>query len=111
MSYLWCALTSGSNMQERQGPEMINRDSLHYELTGRFAGLLDDLGKTHLSVRWEPGPKIVRVGACIETYTWDNRMQVIETLLRFERDHADEFAVEFDVVPLAPVQDDDCVEI
>ena len=98
-------------MEERRGPDMISQETLHYELSGRFAELLDDIGKNHISVRWEPGPRIVRVGACIEQYNWDNRMRVIETMLKFERDHADEFAVEFDVVPLAPVQDDDFAEV
>lgn len=90
---------------------MISQETLRFELQGRFSDLQDQLIKTHWSVRWEPGPRIVRVGACIEAYTWDNRMQVIERLLKFERDHADEFAVEFDVVPLAPVQDDEYAEV
>ena len=71
----------------------------------------DATGKVHLSVRWEPGPQIVRVGACIDNYTWETRMQVLERLLAFERDHADEFALEFDIVPLEPVQSDDFAEV
>ncbi len=90
---------------------MISQQTLHYELIGRFEKLLGDLGKTHLSVRWESGPRIVRVGACIDRYTWDTRMLAIKALLDFETAHADEFAVEFDVVPLAPVQDDEYVEV
>ena len=88
---------------------MISTDTLQYELSGR----VNDLGlesKHHISVRWEPGPAIVRVGLMINDYDWDTRMQVLEMLLAFERDHADEFAVEFDIVPLAPVQDDEFAE-
>lgn len=87
---------------------MITADSLKYELVGRFADL--SVGKTHLSVRYEPGPRIVRVGACIERYDWDNRMATIQSLLDFERDHRDEFALEFDVIPLESVQDDEFAE-
>lgn len=79
------------------------RENLLYELTARFA---DASGKVHLSLRWEPGPRIVRVGACLDDYSWGSREQAIETLLRFEADHADEFALEFDVVPLDAVNDE-----
>lgn len=88
---------------------MITTESLTFELSGRFEGL--DLGKKHLSVRWEPAPRIVRVGAMIEPYDWDARMRVIEALLDFERVHADEFAVEFDVFPLHAAQSDDFAEV
>lgn len=83
------------------------RENLLYELTARFA---DVAGKTHLSLRWEPGPRIVRVGACLDAYTWDTRQAAIETLLKFETDHADEFALEFDVVPLDAVNDEQFAE-
>lgn len=79
------------------------RENLLYELTARFAGVT---GKTHLSLRWEPGPRIVRVGACLDDYTWEKRQLAIQTLLQFESDHADEFALEFDVVPLDAVNDE-----
>ncbi|GMA24685.1 hypothetical protein GCM10025864_24440 [Luteimicrobium album] len=87
----------------------MSAESLQYELRGRF-GDLRDIDKLHLSVRWEPTPAIVRVGACIEPYSWDNRMVAIESLLRFEADHAAEFAVEFDVIPLNAVNDEDFAE-
>jgi hypothetical protein len=37
-------------------------------------------------------------------------MATIGRLLAFEADHADEFAVEFDVVPLAAVNDESFAE-
>jgi hypothetical protein len=88
---------------------VISTQTLQFELEGRFA----ELGlqtKHHLSVRWEPGPSIVRIGAMIDDYTWDNRMQVIGALLSFESDHADEFAIEFDVFPLEAAKDDEFAE-
>ncbi len=89
---------------------MVTAESLHYELTGWFKDETE-VGKTHLSVRWEPAPGIVRVGAMIEHYNWDNRMQVIRTLMAFQAMHADEFAVEFDVLPLDAVQNDEFAEV
>jgi hypothetical protein len=94
---------------EQGVPPMISVQTLRFELAGRVADL--GLGtKNHISVRWEPAPAIVRVGLMIDDYTWDNRMRVLQMLLAFERDHADEFALEFDIVPLAPVQSDDFAE-
>jgi hypothetical protein len=84
---------------------MITRESILAELEDRFAQV--PLGKTHLSVRYESGPRIVRVGACLARYEWETRMDAIKTLLDFERAHADEFAVEFDIVPLEAVVDED----
>lgn len=78
-------------------------ENLKFELAGRFEDL--ELGKTHLSVRYEPEGSIVRVGACIAAYTWDNRSKVIDALLEFEDSHAGEFSLEFDVVPLEAVTD------
>lgn len=89
---------------------MIDASSIQYELLGRFEGLNDRLGKKHLSVRWEPGPRIVRVGAMVENYDWDTRMEVLRTLRAFERQHADEFAVEYDIVPLEAVMDESFAE-
>lgn len=86
------------------GGDVITRETIRYELEGRLAGL--SVGKTHLSVRYEPAPRIARVGACLHEYNWDNRMAVLESLLSFEQDHADEFAVEFDIVPLEAVADE-----
>lgn len=89
---------------------MITADTLKFELDGRLQPLIEETGKTHLSVRWEPGARIVRVGACIDRYTWEARMSVIDALLKFEADHADEWALEFDVVPLEPVQNAEFAE-
>lgn len=85
---------------------MITADTLRFELDGRLHPLIQETGKTHLSVRWEPGARIVRVGACIDRYTWDARTRVLEALLKFEQDHADEWALEFDIFPLEAVQDE-----
>jgi hypothetical protein len=87
---------------------MAVRENVTHELTGRFKDL--DLGKTHLSVRWEPGPRIVRVGACIENYDWEHREAVIDALLEFEDSHDGEFAVEFDVIPHGAVTDPEFAE-
>lgn len=87
---------------------MITVETLRYELEGRFASI--EFGKVHVSVRWEPAPKIVRVGAVISDYTWERRMRAIELLLAFEDDHKDEFSVDFDVVPLEAVQDEQFAE-
>ena len=89
---------------------MITTDTLRYELEGRFLPVVRDLEKHYLSVRWEAAPRIVRVGACIEPYDWDRRMAALTTLLDFEKDHADEFAVEFDIVPLHAVNDEEFAE-
>lgn len=83
---------------------MISKETIRYELEGRFADL--GVGKTHMSVRYEPAPRIARVGACLANFTWENRMAALEALLQFESDHADEFAVEFDIVPLEAVVDE-----
>ena len=45
--------------------DMALLENLKFELAGRFEPLESDLGKTHLSVRYEPEGSIVRVGACI----------------------------------------------
>lgn len=89
---------------------MISNETLRYEIAGRLDELEAELGKVHLSVRWEPGPRIARVGACIEAFDWENRMAVIATLLEFEQAHADELALEFDVIPLDAVNDERFVE-
>ncbi|MDR6861993.1 hypothetical protein [Phycicoccus sp. 3266] len=78
---------------------------MKFELHGRLDDLLPQVGKTHISVRWEPNSRILRVGVCIDNYDWDNRMVVLERLLQFEGDHRDDFALEFDIVPLIAVED------
>ena len=93
-------------MEQGGGTSVISVQTLHYELVGRMADLALET-KSHISVRWEPAPAIARVGLMIDDYTWDNRMKVLDMLLSFERDHSDEFALEFDIVPLAPVQSDE----
>lgn len=87
---------------------MITTETLRYELEGRFTSI--GFGKVHVSVRWEPAPRIVRVGAVISEYTWERRLQTIELLLAFERDHKDEFSLVFDVVPLEAIQDESFAE-
>jgi hypothetical protein len=83
---------------------MITTETLSFELHGRLDDLLPVVGKTHISVRWEPRSRVARLGVCIDDYTWDNRMAVLERLLEFEKAHADELALEFDIVPLAAVE-------
>lgn len=83
---------------------MITSESIRFELSGRFNEL--PVGKTHLSVRYEPGPRIARIGACLDRYDWETRQAAIEALLDFERAHADEYAIEFDVIPLDAVTDE-----
>ncbi len=88
---------------------MAIRENVAFELEGRLKPLT--LGKKHISVRYEPDTRIVRVGACIADYSWETRDQVIDVLLDFEDSHEGEFAVEFDVVPLEAVVDPQYAEI
>ncbi|MGV0743672.1 hypothetical protein [Mycolicibacterium sp. XJ870] len=97
-------------MSSQEKQPMITADTLRFELEGRLQPLLQDIGKNHLSVRWEPGARIVRVGACIDHYTWETRMLVLEALLKFEEAHADEWALEFDIFPLESVQNEEFAE-
>lgn len=78
--------------------------NIKYELEGRFAE--SGIGKSHLSVRYESGARVARVGACLDDYTWESRKSAIAIMTQFERDHATEFAVEFDIVPLGAVNDE-----
>lgn len=87
---------------------MATAQAYRYEIEGRLRDL--DL-KTHVSVRYEPGPSVVRIGVCVDGYDWDRRAAVIDRLLAFEYDHADELAVEFDVFPLEAVNDAEYAEI
>lgn len=88
---------------------MAMRENVEFELAGRFRDL--GLGKTHISVRYEPEGRIVRVGACITNYNWDTRDKVLDALLEFEDSHAGEFSLEFDIVPLEAVTDPNYVAI
>lgn len=81
---------------------MTTINALHNELKGRFSDV--PLSKSHISIRFEPGPGIVRLGACIDPYNWGTREAILDRIIEFEENH-DEFAVEFDIVPLAPVVD------
>lgn len=90
-----------SNQAESENV-MTTLTAIRHELHSRFADA--GLAKSHLSLRYEPGPKIVRLGACIEPYNWTTREAILDRIIQFEEDH-DEFAVEFDIVPLAPVAD------
>jgi len=80
---------------------MALRDALQYEIEGRLRDV--PLNKCQVSVGYEAGPRIVRVGVCIDEYTWENREKVIDRLLAFEADHRDELAVDFDIIPLEAV--------
>ena len=88
---------------------MTVRENVAFELEGRLEPL--GLAKKHLSVRYEPDTRIVRVGACVADYSWETRDAVIDVLLDFEDSHQGEFAVEFDVIPLEAVNDPAYAEI
>lgn len=90
------------------GDEVAEVDAIKHELNGRLMDV--DVGKTHISVRYESGPRIVRVGACIGTYNWDNREKVLDRLVDFMHDHAEDYSVEFDIVPLDAVVDPEYAE-
>lgn len=90
---------------------MINVETLKFELHGRLDELLPSVGKTHVSVRWEPLARIVRVGVSIDEYGWDHRMAVLQRLLAFEAAHSDEFAIEFDIIPLVAIENDSFAEV
>jgi hypothetical protein len=89
---------------------MPSVDTLRFEVDGRLRDIESRVGKTHLSIRWEPMARIARIGACIENYTWETRMDVLERLVRFQLDHADDFVIEFDIVPLDAVRDENFAE-
>jgi hypothetical protein len=88
-----------------------SQETLKYEVAGRIRDIEPQLGKTHLSTRWEPMTRIARVGVCIENYTWDVRNLIIERLVQFQFAHKDEFALEFDVIPVEGVRDDEYAEV
>lgn len=87
---------------------MATISALQNELKGRFSDV--PLNKSHISIRFEPGPGIVRLGACIDPYDWQTRRSILDRIIEFEDDHTDDFAVEFDIVPLAPVVDREYAE-
>jgi hypothetical protein len=67
--------------------------------------LFPEEGKRHVSLRWEPGLGVALVVVMVAGYTWDTRMNVLRLLLDFERAHADELSVDFDILPLEAVND------
>lgn len=87
---------------------MTTLTAIRHELSSRFADA--GLVKSHLSLRFEPGPRIVRLGACIEPYNLATRGAILDRIIAFESDHDDDFAVDFDIVPLIPVTDPDHAE-
>ena len=91
-----------------EGDDLVTTcTSLQYELEGRLNGdVAEHVGKFHVSVRWEPLPAVARVGTMIENYDWDNRMRTLRVLRAFEADHAEDFALEYDIVPLEAVTDE-----
>jgi len=90
---------------------MISVETLSFELHAGLDDLLPTVGKTHISVRWEPVARIVRIGVSIDEYDWDNRMTVLQRLLEFEAAHREEFAVEFDILPLGAIEDAGFAEV
>src|SRR5687767_4268224 len=90
-------LSIRSVMHRRESHEMpITLEGLKGELDDA----LRTLGKYHLSVRWEPGPQIARVGVCVDDYSWNVREEVLRRVLAVEQAHAAELAIEVDIVPL-----------
>ncbi len=72
-------------------------------LKGELDEALQGVGKYHLSVRWEAGPRVARVGVCVADYSWDVRDDVLRRVLAVEAAHADDIAIEVDIVPLDAV--------
>lgn len=89
---------------------MITAESISFELDGRFDHLNEEVGKTHVSVRWEPAPRIVRLGVMLDRYDWDTRMTAVKAVREFEAAHWDEYAVEYDILPLDSVTDESFAE-
>lgn len=90
---------------------MSRLETLKFELHSKLDDLLPSVGKTHVSVRWEPGARIVRVGVSIDEYDWGNRLTVLRRLLDFEESHKEEFALEFDILPLVAIEDDTFAQV
>ncbi|RIT70425.1 Uncharacterised protein [Mycobacteroides abscessus subsp. abscessus] len=96
-------------MQEENSP-VTSIDSLRFELDGRMSEISAEVGKYDLSLRWEAGARIVRVGFLVQHYEWAARMRVIELATKFQQDHLDDFAVDFDVIPYDSVLDSEFAE-
>lgn len=84
---------------------MISAKTLQFEVEGRLEKVRADLGKAHVSVRWEPAPRIARLGVMLDAYDWDTRMRALRTVREFEAEHEDDFALEFDILPLDAATD------
>ncbi|QHD84419.1 hypothetical protein GR168_02685 [Gordonia sp. JH63] len=97
-------------MDGKAGKFVPSVESLRFELDGRLRDIEAEVGKTHLSLRWESMSKIARVGVCIENYDWDTRGLLVDRLAQFQQDHLDDFALEFDVIPLEAVRDEEFAE-
>lgn len=76
---------------------MEQSDLYRFEIEDR---LLDIDMKKHVSVRWEPGSGICRVGVMLHEYSWETRDEVLRRVLEFEDAHGDDLAVEVDIFPL-----------
>lgn len=96
---------------EGEGTFVPSVESLKYEVMGRLRDLEPALGKTHLSARWEPTTRIARLGVCIENYTWELREDIVSRLVALQMDHQSDFALEFDVIPVEGVRDDEYAEV
>jgi hypothetical protein len=94
-----------------EGSFVPSVDTLKYEVLGRLRDLEPALGKTHLSARWEPATKIARLGVCVENYTWQVHEDIVKRLVQLQLDHQDDFALEFDVIPVEGVRDDEYAEV
>lgn len=79
----------------------MNLESLRSAVEGALD--LAVAGKKHVSVRWEPGPGVCRVGVCIDEFTWANREAAIDALLSLENAYGGGVAIDFDVLPLQSV--------
>lgn len=86
---------------------MPSNEALKFEVLGRLRDIEPELGKMHLSTRWETMTKIARVGVCIENYTWEVREKIVERLVQLQLAHQSDFALEFDVIPVEGVRDDE----
>jgi hypothetical protein len=96
---------------DEEGAFVPSAETLKYEVVGRLRDLEDKLGKTHLSARWEPVTRIARLGVCIENYSWQIREEIVKRLVELQLDHQADFALEFDVIPVEGVRDDEYAEV
>lgn len=93
-----------------EGSFVTGIEILKCEVMDCLRDIKPDLGTMHLSARWEPAARIAHLGVCIENYTWKIHEDVIKRLVQLQLDHKDDFAVEFDVIPIEGVRDDEFAE-